>query len=313
VWHPPGVTRHRIRLALSFATPLVVLSLAACTAPDPSGAASDADVSSESPSETAAPTPTPAEPSTGSAALTKPEARRLAPSLVEARTGSFRSVTQLSGGRIERTGQYDLERLAHTLRADFEIGNEAFAVDAVIVGNDFYFKFTEAGAKASRCWSAFNYGDLGDQIADSGFLVPTEGALGIPPELATLAFVSVDSDGQVTSDLYTTASVIGSRFVTALAIDPDADNLAPIDLTDNGDGSLSWSTNLSALLDAVVASGAEPDPAIGMLFGTESSIAAEITGVGGSVTVQAPPDRLVVRPTGDDAADQRAFEQCNRA
>ena len=156
-------------------------------------------------------------------------------------------------------------------------------------------------------------GDLGDQFADSGFLVPTEGSPGIPPELATLAFVEVDSDGQVTSDLYTTASVIGSRFVTALAIDPDADNLAPIDLTENGDGSLSWSTNLSALLDAVVASGAEPDPAIGMLFDTESSIAAEITGVGGSVTVQAPPDRLVVRPTGNDAADQRAFEQCDRA
>lgn len=312
------MTRHRIRLALSFATPLVVLSLAACggqTAPDPTNVASDPEVSSEASLGTPAPSdepssePTSAEPASASQA----EVRALGRALVDAGTGSFRSVTGLTAGQIERTGQYDLDRLAHTVQVDYQIGAESFSIDSVVLGEDFYFRFTPAGEEPTRCWSYADFGAIDTQLGQAGIVKPAEGSRGAPPELMTLLFLSVRAGGTVTSDLYTTASVLGNKFTTFLSIDPDADNTTPIELTQGTDGSASWSTDFSTLLESVGKSGAEPDPAIDALFGTQSSIEAELTDVGGPVTVQAPPDRLVVRPTGDDAADQRAFEQCNRA
>jgi len=311
------VTRHRPRLALTLASPLLALPLSACGAQpsaDPGSAATDPAVSSEASPGTPAPSSTssPEPPSTGPASATRAEVRELGRALVKAGTGSFRSVTTLVGGRIERTGTYDLGRLAHTLRAGYQIGAESFSVDSVVVGEDFYFKFTAQGDQPTRCWTFVDYDSIATQVDEAGIVNPTDGAGGVPPELTTLLFLSLGAEGDTVSDLYTTASVMGSKFTTALAIDPDADDTTPIELTQGSDGSASWSTDFSTLMDSVIASGATPDPLIEGVLSPASSIQAEVSDIGEAVDVAAPPARLVV-PMGDDDADQRAFEECNGA
>lgn len=47
-----------------------------------------------------------------------------------------------------------------------------------------------------------------------------------------------------------------------------------------------------------------------VLSGTGSPIEASVSAVGDPVEIVVPPERLVVRPTGDDSVDRAAGEAC---
>lgn len=170
-------------------------------------------------------------------ALTNQQMRRAARALARARTGTYAATAEIPGTVITRSGQYRLDTWASTAHVEYDrIGDDDFSTDYVNSDDTYFFKFTAAGQEPRRCWLSFDYSELLDTPRGAQIPVPTDAVSGVPPEVSVLLYASVGPSGTITSDLYTTASILGGRFISALGIDPDAEDRTPITVSLDGDG-----------------------------------------------------------------------------
>ncbi|CAN5365445.1 hypothetical protein BH11ACT8_BH11ACT8_09470 [soil metagenome] len=286
------VTRLSIRLAPATLGLVVLATLASCgTADDPSSG-----TPSGAPDSFGSLTDEPAEP-------TQKQVRAAQRELVRADTGQFASTFEVPGLTQRRTGSYQLHPPAFEATQENiqdaapDVTNESVVVDGVT-----YVRLSEDGA-ASRCW----FGTAA-QVKPDG----SRSGVGLPPEVLVVLLARGSRSGETTSDLYSTASLVGSRLSAAMQLDPDVDARTRVSLELAGDDATTyWSTDLADLVAASAAIGNSVSADMSALSSGSSSISAALTELGEPVEIVAPPADLVVPLTGDDVADDAAYQACN--
>jgi hypothetical protein len=307
-------------MRLSVFVVTAVLVLAGCGDDDPDDSGTSTAASSPASSSTAAES-SPATTSSAPAPTQEadPAARRTLraaqKAVVEADTGSIRTVVVLGPGRTETVARYELSSRSMQAESTITTPDDRLVTDSIAIGRDAWFRISREGEDAKQtCW----IGADPAAIEESTGIDVSQGVRGYPAGV----LVAVNASGQTQLDegrvlgrvdLYSLAASFTGKLPVALGLDLDTKSTAPVVVQLESGVVTSWRSSLVDLLGAVEDAGLElPSDFQGYEDASlpDASVEAQLSELGTPVSISPPPADQVVPLVADADQFQQSMEAC---
>jgi hypothetical protein len=301
------------------------LALAACASDEPPASSPEKSASpdTELVATPTSSTSTPSAPAPSTAATTQaadPAARRALraaqKAVLQADSGTIRTVVDLGPARTETVAQYQLSTRSMRAEVTMSSPDGRLFTEVIGIGKDLWFRISgpQNDGPDQTCWMTADPAAIEEA---TGVDVP-RGSRGVPAGLA----VAVSAGGTTQlgadriigrADLYSVAGTFSGKLPALLGLDLRNRDTAPVVVTVADGVVTGWRTSLVDVLRAMEDAGLQlPSEAEGYQDASMPNAGAEveISDLGGMLTVTPPPSDEVVELVPDAEQSQQAMEVC---